>query len=237
MENIKEIKKKVNDTDVNKELLKIFKEGEAESFFPGYVVNEIEDHCGEIIITMVTSTEDSPEADEFREFTEGGNIEIGECDGDVYIFCYGYDEGSKQFRIRFNWDGTERDFKDKLDIYLKELGYKNNKKMDKLIVTLYINNGKNDPSVFNWIADNQREAVSIIEKTIKEIREDIFEDFIQQGYEEEDIEDLFPGTKEWYKDKRGKRNYCCFNIDGCYYEFYIRGVEDKTKNFFWNCSE
>lgn len=124
MENIKEIKKKVNDTDVNKELLKIFKEGEAENFFPGYLVNEIEDHCGEIVITMVTSTEDSPEADRFKKFTEGGNIEIGECDGDVYIFCYGYDEGSKQFRIRFNWDGTERDFKDKLDIYLKELGYK-----------------------------------------------------------------------------------------------------------------
>jgi hypothetical protein len=100
---------------------------------------------------------------------------------------------------------------------------------------LYRNNGKNDPAVFNWIADGQKDAVNIIEKTIREIREDIRNDLEQQGYVKEDIEDILPGTKEWYKDSRGRRYYCCLCIDECYYEFYITNVEDKTKNFFWDC--
>lgn len=104
------------------------------------------------------------------------------------------------------------------------------------IVTLYRNDGKSDPAVFNWIADGQKDAVNIIEKTIKEIREDIRNEFTKEGYSKEDIDEILPGTKEWYKNSRG-RYYCYLFVDDCYYEFYIRNVEDKTKNFFWDCND
>lgn len=101
---------------------------------------------------------------------------------------------------------------------------------DKLIVTLVKNDGNTDPAVFNWVADGRRDAVNIVEKTIKEVRED----YKQQGYNEKEY-DNFPGTKEWYK-RGGKRTHCVLHLfERSYYEFYITDVEDKTKNFFWDC--
>ena len=131
-----EVKNNVQNRN-SKELLKIFKYGEAESFFPGYLLNDIEedfeDDYAEVIIMLVTSTEDSQEADRFRKFTEGGNIFVTVLDGVVYINCDGNEDGSylepDLFTMNFEWDGTEKHFKEELDICLKELGYKNTAEM------------------------------------------------------------------------------------------------------------
>ena len=102
----------------------------------------------------------------------------------------------------------------------------NNK--EKLIVTL-VKNSKNYPDnkVFNWIADGTEDAVDIIDRTIEEIRDD----YRKQGYNSKEYPN-FPGRKKWSK------NICFFQIlEEYYYEFHITKIEDKTKNFFWNCSE
>lgn len=102
----------------------------------------------------------------------------------------------------------------------------NNK--EKRIVTL-VKNSKICPDniVFNWIADGTEDAVDIIEKTIEEIRED----YKKQGYNNKEYPN-FPGRKKWNK------NICFFQIlEEQYYEFHITKIEDKTKNFFWNCNE
>lgn len=100
-----------------------------------------------------------------------------------------------------------------------------NNKEQKFIVTL-IKNSENypDPAVFNWIADGLEDAVNIVEKTIKEIRED----YKEQGYNSKEYYN-FPGRKKW-----SKKN-CFFHILENYYDFHITKIEDKTKNFFWDC--
>lgn len=100
-------------------------------------------------------------------------------------------------------------------------------KKEKLIVTL-VKNSENYPDnkVFNWIADGTEDAVNIIEKTIEEIRED----YKKQGYNRKENHN-FPGRKKWSKAT------CLFHILDYYYEFHIARIEDKTKNFFWDCDE
>lgn len=100
-------------------------------------------------------------------------------------------------------------------------------KKEKLIVTL-VTYSENYPDnkVFNWIADGTEDAVDIIERTIEEIRDD----YKKQGYNRKEYPN-FPGRRKWSKAT------CLFHISDDYYEFHITKIEDKTKNFFWNCSE
>ena len=91
-----------------------------------------------------------------------------------------------------------------------------------------VKNSENYPDnkVFNWIADGTEDAVNIVEKTINEIRED----YKMQGYNRKEHYN-FPGRKEWTGAT------CLFHILDQYYDFHITKIEDKTKNFFWDCNE
>ena len=106
---------------------------------------------------------------------------------------------------------------------------------EKLIVTLVkYSEICPDKKVFNWVADGLEDALNIINKTIEEIRDD----WMKQGYNKEHIN--FPGKRYWYK--KGKKYFChqttcLFHILDYYYEFHISRIEDKTKNFFWDCDE
>ena len=99
-------------------------------------------------------------------------------------------------------------------------------KVKKYVVTLIQFDDDGNYEVHNWIADGTEDAVNIIEKTIEEIRED----YKKQGYNRKEHHN-FPGRKKWSKAT------CLFHISDDYYEFHITKIEDKTKNFFWNCSE
>ena len=113
-----------------------------DKFFPGYVVDDVDiSNPNEMILILVTLG-DKTGADETLKLTKGNNILIclEEDSDEVHICCseevtscvntpYGerwYTNSFSIFTIYFDWDGSEKDFREKLDKDLKEIIEENN---------------------------------------------------------------------------------------------------------------
>ena len=110
-----------------------------DKIIPGYLVDDVDLDGG--IVILVTSG-DKTGADETLKLTKGNNILIclEEDSDEVHICCseevtscvntpYGerwYTNSFPIFTIYFDWDGSENDFREKLDKDLKEIIEENN---------------------------------------------------------------------------------------------------------------